>query len=154
MLFPLDVAKHKNVMLCNLRMTVLIWFRRRCGVFNPLSTLSQTNRWKIKQLRRNKHVPYLSCFLIFFPEVCLLEAVLPYPPDGGVDSQEMTEEKLKGSGRSMMYCRGRDRGQIHFSFLSLFLYWKILLQTDRYPVSLDFFLISRNYDLDFAEIVD
>lgn len=48
-------------------------------------------------------MPYLSCFLIFFPEVCLLEAVLPYPPDRGVDSQEMTEEKLKGSGRSMIY---------------------------------------------------
>lgn len=93
-------------------------------------------------------------FLIFFPKVCLLEAILPYPPDRGVYSHEMTEDKLKGSGKSMIYGRGRDRGQIHHSVLSLFPYGKIFILTDRYPIILDFLLIGENCDLDFAETVD
>ena len=97
----------------------------------------------------------LSCFFVFFsPEVCLLKAVLPYPPDRGVDSQEMTEGKIKGSRKSKIHCRLRDRRQIFLSFLNLFLYCKIFIQTDRYPITLDFFLISRYCDLDFAKIVD
>ena len=66
----------------------------------------------------------------------------------------MTDGKLKGLRKSKIYCRLRDRRQISLSFLSIFFYCKIFIQTDRYPITLDFFLISRNCDLDFAKIVD
>lgn len=62
----------------------------------PLSILSQTNRWKMKQLRRNEHVLYLSCF--FSPEVCLLEDIFLHQPGRGGCSQGMTKKKLKGWG--------------------------------------------------------
>lgn len=133
-------------MLQNIKMSYsVIWewlfsFDSGDGVVSliPLSISSQTNSWKIKQLQRNEHVLYLPCFF-FPPEVCLLKAVLLYSPVRGVYSQEMTKNKLKSLGKSMIYCRGRDRGQTHLSFFSLFLSCKIFIPTDRYPIILDLF---------------
>lgn len=79
---------------------------------------------------------------------------MPYPPNRDVYSQETTKKKLKGSEKSMIYYRGKDRGQIHLPLLSLFLYCKNFILTDMYPIIFDFFLIWGNCGLDFAEIIN
>lgn len=67
-------------------------------------------------------------------------------------TEVFAKTKLKAWEKFMIYQRGRDRGQSHLSFLSLFLCCKIFILSDRYPIILEIFPIWVNCDLDFAKI--
>lgn len=60
----------------------------------PLSILSQTNRWKIKQLRRNEHVLYLACF--FFSWSLLTESCFAISTRQGCSQPRNDKAKIKG----------------------------------------------------------
>lgn len=140
MLFPLHVVKHKNVILCNLRMTVLIWFRRWCGIFNSFINIIPDQQMEDQAITEKRTCAVLIMLFFFFPPWSLLtESRFAIFTSQGVYSQEMSKKKLKSSGKSMIHVEAGTENKLTSLSFSPFLSCKIFILTDRYPIILDLF---------------
>ena len=155
MLFPFHVAKHKNVMLCNLRMTVLIWFRRWCGVFNSFINIIPDQQMEDQAIKRKWTCAILiMLFYFFFLKFAYWKLLCYTSTRQGCWQLRKDRGKSKGLKGNPWYIveAGTEN-----KFISLFSIYsstaKLLLYSKkkktRYPINLDLFLKWGNCDLDF-----
>lgn len=131
-------------------MTVLIWFRRWCAVFNSFINIIPDQQMEDEAIKEKRTCAYLSC--VGFSLKFAYSWLFSYIHQTGVFAARKWQGQNQRAGGNPWYSRGSNRGQSHLSFLSLFLCCNIFI-LDRYPIILEIFPIWGNCDLDFTKIV-